>query len=542
MRTPIRVVQWVLCIAMLIVPLAAAEAEQSKVISIEAGQHHAVALKDDGTVWTWGENDKLQLGLEGLPRSKTARKVEGLPPIERIAAGGSFSLAVDRDGTVWGWGANVSGVLRTESTTPVAKPVILYTDRNIVSIAAGEAHGVVLLKAGKVYAWGDNTYGQLGVDNLKVLNSKANVNVERLSDIVEISAGPYHNLALSNSGKVWEWGYSTRSYFPTPGLVATGKTYASIYATVAKDVAEKDAGNAYAQEAEGTWVKLGNNEILSLGQNIDAILEDAEGGFVYLRNGKVSATYNHSEFADLGLSGVTQAVAGVNFFAALDRDGGVWNWSMGAEPVRVTGFQSDVLFSDMGGHWAKEFVVGLVQKNVISGYVDGTYRPEEQVTREQFLKMIMTSKPYLFETYSQRSERQTFKDVPKDRWSHAFVEAAVNAGIVHPGDYKDEAFGPETPISRIEMAILVGRAAGSSIDGPLNSDFIDKEEILDDIDHLVRSATKDRTLEQQRQKTYSELNYIFKAGLISGYEDNSFRPKEKLTRGQAAKVIYYISK
>ena len=91
---------------------------------------HSLALKSDGTVWAWGANDGGQLGDNSLKDRPTPVQVKGLGgngvliDIVAIAAGGQTSLALRADGTVWSWGVNDKGQLGNNaatkySTTPV---------------------------------------------------------------------------------------------------------------------------------------------------------------------------------------------------------------------------------------------------------------------------------------------------------------------------------------------------------------------------------------------------------------------------------------
>lgn len=80
-------------------------------IRVETGEAHVLALKADGTVWTWGSNMFGALG-DGTERSRyVPKQVAGLTDAIDIAAGRGFSVALKSDGTVWGWGSNIVGQL-----------------------------------------------------------------------------------------------------------------------------------------------------------------------------------------------------------------------------------------------------------------------------------------------------------------------------------------------------------------------------------------------------------------------------------------------
>jgi len=88
----------------------------TNVIAISAAGDTSLALKSDGTVWAWGDNDVGQLGVGYFTTSApygiaTPVQVSGLNHVIEIAAGDGHSLALRNDSTVWAWGANDFGQL-----------------------------------------------------------------------------------------------------------------------------------------------------------------------------------------------------------------------------------------------------------------------------------------------------------------------------------------------------------------------------------------------------------------------------------------------
>jgi alpha-tubulin suppressor-like RCC1 family protein len=89
---------------------------RSGVIGIAAGYDHAVAMKSDGTVWTWGNNSNGQLGNGSTTGNLTPVQVSGLSGVVAIAAGQQDTAALKTDGTVWTWGLNDTGQLGNGTT------------------------------------------------------------------------------------------------------------------------------------------------------------------------------------------------------------------------------------------------------------------------------------------------------------------------------------------------------------------------------------------------------------------------------------------
>jgi len=170
----------------------------NNVVSIATGSTHTVALKDDGTVWSWG--------FHGTSHSGLIHQVQNLSNVTAVAAGGRHSVALKSDGTVWAWGANLSGQLGDGTTSPHQYfPVQVQNLNNIISIAAGQGHSVALKSDGTVWTWGGNPCGQLG-DGTTSPYQYLPVQVQNLNNIAAIAAGSTHTVALRNDGTVWAWG------------------------------------------------------------------------------------------------------------------------------------------------------------------------------------------------------------------------------------------------------------------------------------------------------------------------------------------------
>ncbi|MFZ5987290.1 MAG: putative Ig domain-containing protein, partial [Bacillota bacterium] len=174
--------------------------------AISAGAEHTVALKDDGTVWTWGNNNSGQLGDSSTQNRYSPVQGLYLTGAKGIAAGGLHSVALKEDGTVWVWGDNYYGQLGTGNTMNSIIPVMIADTNNVKDVAAGFSHTILLKDDGTVWACGYNDYGQLG-DGTN-LHSSTPVQVKGLSGVKAIAAGGYHSMALKEDGTVWVWGSS----------------------------------------------------------------------------------------------------------------------------------------------------------------------------------------------------------------------------------------------------------------------------------------------------------------------------------------------
>ena len=176
------------------------------VISVSAGLYHSLALKSDGTVWTWGYNNYGQLGDGGNSPRSVPYQLSSLSNVVAIAAGYCHSLALKSDGSVWAWGYNVNGQLGDGTTTNRSTPVQVGGVGSIVAIAAGNYHNLALDRNGNVCAWGANTYGQLGDGTTTQRTTAVQTGA---SGVMAIAAGQYHSLALSSNRSVCAWGQNS---------------------------------------------------------------------------------------------------------------------------------------------------------------------------------------------------------------------------------------------------------------------------------------------------------------------------------------------
>jgi alpha-tubulin suppressor-like RCC1 family protein len=183
------------------------------VSAIAAGFSHSLALKSDGTVWAWGDNNSGQLG-DGTTSDRNAPvQVSGLtnvgfvvgssaPP---IACGSNHCVARRRDGTVWAWGNNNGGQLGNGTLVDRLAPVQAMGLTGVTSVAAGQSSSMALAAGGSIWVWGDNSSGQLGDGT--VTSRPMPVQLSGLSNFTALSAGDYHALALRNDNTVWVWGF-----------------------------------------------------------------------------------------------------------------------------------------------------------------------------------------------------------------------------------------------------------------------------------------------------------------------------------------------
>ncbi|CAN5316883.1 hypothetical protein BH11PSE11_BH11PSE11_37970 [soil metagenome] len=237
----------------------------TSVAAIAAGELHSVALKSDGTVWTWGWNNFGQLGNGTTTDAYTPIQVPGMDGVTAISAGFGTTAALKSNGTVWVWGANSSGQLgngTNQSFSSVPVQVLGLTGVTYISQeqAGNDGHTLALKADGTVWAWGGNSYGQLG--NGSFTDSYVPVKVASLSGITAVSSGAYFSVALKNDGTVLTWGLNSN------GRLGNGIDDNNVYPIPTQIQGLNSVASINAGAAFGMALK-GNGEVWSWGDNFD---------------------------------------------------------------------------------------------------------------------------------------------------------------------------------------------------------------------------------------------------------------------------------
>jgi len=169
---------------------------------------------------------------------------------------------------------------------------------------------------------------------------------------------------------------------------------------------------------------------------------------------------------------------------------------------------SDVMLDD----WFYSYVRAMVDTDVVGGYDDGTFKPNREITRAEFAKMVCLAKGWNLES---SSTPPSFNDVAQDHWAFRFIETARARGAI--SGYPDGSFGSEKKITRAELSKIICLANSYSLSqGPCG--FSDCGE-------------------------HWALRYIVTAKvkvIISGYKDGTFRPNTSATRAEVCKMLYQM--
>ncbi|MGH2809749.1 MAG: fibronectin type III domain-containing protein, partial [Actinomycetota bacterium] len=217
-------------------PIPATMPPGVRIVQVAAGTDHSLGLTSTGEVVSWGFNSEGQLGHNSAGASRVCTDqacTTFLSGIRKVAVGSQLSLALDNDGGVWAWGVNFRGQLGNGTTNPQSRPVrvkfpieslqsgMVPLDMRVSDISGGDYHALAVA-GGRIWAWGDNQMGQAGPAAAQPAGTNGAlasctkpcttipVPVDPgHSNVIAVSAGTTHSLALTSSGSVLSWGDNT---------------------------------------------------------------------------------------------------------------------------------------------------------------------------------------------------------------------------------------------------------------------------------------------------------------------------------------------
>lgn len=188
-------------------------------------------------------------------------------------------------------------------------------------------------------------------------------------------------------------------------------------------------------------------------------------------------------------------------------------------PSEGTTNENMSVFGDLADvPWAEEAINYLYSKGYVSGYEDGTFRPNDTITREEFAKMIVNVLG--FDSFN--FEMTNAADVNSDAWYANYVTIAMNSGLMN--GISDTEFGTGMKITRQDMCTIIYRA--------IKSENIKAEHIYDE------KQFTDEAAEYAREA----IRELYRCGLVNGVSDSEFDPQGDVTRAMAAKVLYGLLK
>lgn len=174
--------------------------------------------------------------------------------------------------------------------------------------------------------------------------------------------------------------------------------------------------------------------------------------------------------------------------------------------------------SDISNHWARDQIVQAVKKGLVGGYPDGTFRPNNSISRAEFITILTKALGY-----KKSENKPVFKDV--SGWAAGSIAAALDKGLLKQSDAANNQYHPDSAITRNEIAVLTVRALGMeqkalSIANP-SAPFTDTKALDKNWVRYIQVASNE--------------------GILKGDPDGTFRGNGYTTRAEAVSVIFGIT-
>jgi len=122
-------------------------------------------------------------------------------------------------------------------------------------------------------------------------------------------------------------------------------------------------------------------------------------------------------------------------------------------PDSAVAAPTNTSFPDTQNYWAQPFIQNLAERNIVTGYLDDTYRPEQPVARDEFAAILQKA-------FSQNLERQiasgsVYKDIPQGYWASSAIEDAYEMGFMK--GYPDGEFRPNQSVTKVEVLVSLAQ-------------------------------------------------------------------------------------
>jgi len=290
-----------------------------KKISSNSWYGSVAAIKDDGTLWTWGANTYGALGLSHVTDRSSPTQVgsSDTDSWKQISVGSpGFCIAIKTSGTLWAWGANSYGQLADVSVVHKSSPVqIITTKADWKSVYTSESFSIFMDLSGILYACGKNNKGQLGIST--ITNRSSPIAVTGGHTWKEVSCGYQHAVAIRIDGTLWAWGDNANYQLGLGNTTATIRSF-PVQVSTSTDWSNIACSGYHtiAIKTDGTLWTCGTNEygVLGISESTSAI----RNTFV-----QVGVATNWKKI--ISDSGLNPSVA------AIKTDGTLWTWGRNYE-------------------------------------------------------------------------------------------------------------------------------------------------------------------------------------------------------------------
>ena len=319
-------------------------------IAIAVGNGFSFAIEADGSLWAWGNNEYGRLGDgtrtireesptpyifddfvgEILVDNNRKIPVKIMDSVVSVSAGFDHAMAIKTDGSLWAWGWNGdgrlgNGYIANESSTIEDRiqtvPIKIMED--VVSVSVGSSHTMAIKTDGSLWAWGHNDSGQLGDGTFTTLGNDngRRTPVKIMDSVAFVSAGYRHTMAIKTDGSLWAWGWNSSGQLGSggggnvPGTM--GGPIQTVPIQIMEDVTSVSAGTYHtmAIKTDGSLWAWGSNYSGELG---DGTATGRDENFDVIDNNRLSPVKV--------MDSVISVSVGHSHTMAIKADGSLWAW------------------------------------------------------------------------------------------------------------------------------------------------------------------------------------------------------------------------
>jgi alpha-tubulin suppressor-like RCC1 family protein len=310
---------------------------------VSCGYSYSAGIKTDGTLWLWGRGVNGNLGnATTTSRSSPVQTVAFGTNWKQVSCGYIHAAAIKTDGTLWCWGNNQFGTLGDNTNLNRNSPVQTVTfATNWKQVSAGLFYTAAIKTDGTLWSWGFNFNGNLG-DNTTTYRSSPVQTVAFGTNWVQVACGQYVTAAIKNDGTLWTWGSNgygqlgdnTTTQRSSPvQTVAFGTNWKSVAAT---SITQTSNITLAAIKKDGTLWTWGRNNNGQLGDNTTTNRSSPVQTITFASNWK-------------------QVSCGYGYMGAIKNDGTLWSWGLGTSGQlgnnAATSRSSPIQTSASGTNW-----------------------------------------------------------------------------------------------------------------------------------------------------------------------------------------------
>lgn len=232
--------------------------------ALACGDYQVLAIDDAGAAWV--------LAAAGTSNALGARfTLEGFPPLSAGDCGDTHCAFIDEDGSIWTWGGNDRGQLGTGTTTALTAPFLTPLTTGATSVSVGGGHTLAIAND-EVWGWGRNEMGQLGMSDAD--DRLAPTRIGALAGVTHVAAGTAHSLARFADRTVAAMGANERGQLGAGAITTEPVTFPGLVAGLDDATAVWAGGdNGLADSGASGFVGWGANESSQLGT--DSFTESA---------------------------------------------------------------------------------------------------------------------------------------------------------------------------------------------------------------------------------------------------------------------------